>query len=149
MSREVNRAARRSEARKAKNRKSGMAALSLLATTSLMSSYVSFLRTETSFASASLASCDGVTPLVLDVSGAASKDVERIQDLQSDLDAAIQDVSGSVDRCVTVTFFSPVEQDTLNFTNTTGEGETRTVDRASLSLNKNDGTALRTVPDVD
>lgn len=142
MSREINRAARRSEARKAKNRKSGMAALSLLATTSLMSSYVSFLRTETSFASANLASCDGVTALELDVSGAASEDVERIQDLQIALDAAIQDVSGSVDRCVTVTFVSPVEQDTLNFTNTTGEGETRTVDTASLSLYKNDEPAI-------
>jgi predicted outer membrane repeat protein len=142
LSREINRAARRSEARKAKNRKSGMAALSLLATTSLMSSYVSFLRTETSFASANLASCDGVTALELDVSGAASEDVGRIQDLQIALDAAIQDVSGSVDRCVTVTFVSPVEQDTLNFTNTTGEGETRTVDTASLSLYKNDGPAI-------
>ena len=142
MSRETNRAARRSETRKAKNRKSGMAALSLLATTSLMSSYVSLLRTEPSFASANLASCDGVTELVLDVSGAASEDVGRIQDLQIALDAAIQDESGVPDRCVTVTFVSPFEEDTLNFTNTTGEGETRTVDTASLYLNKNDGPAL-------
>jgi len=122
MSIEFNRAARRKQERKAKNRKSGMVALSVMATTSLMSSYVSLLRTEPSFAVADTSGCSSVLPLTIDVSGTRSEDVARIRDLQADLNTAI---SESTDRCVTVTF-NPgpgAGEDVLNFTNPSNPGE--------------------------
>lgn len=118
MSREVNRAARRNEARKAKNRKSGMAALSLLATTSLMSSYVSLLRTEPSFAAADLTDCtvsdpatESVTRIEVNVSGSASEDIDRIERLDVE-------ISNATTRCVEVTFVTTegMGEDQLNFT---------------------------------
>jgi hypothetical protein len=111
MSREVNRAARRNEARKAKNRKSGMAALSLLATTSLMSSYVSLLRTETSFAAADITGCNGsVEEIEVIVSSSDSEDVARIELLDTQ-------ISDSTTRCVMVTFTTTegVSGEVLNF----------------------------------
>jgi hypothetical protein len=98
MSREVNRAARRREARKGKNRKSGMVALSIMATTSLMSSYVNLIRTEPSFAVADYSNCNGSTDEIeVNVSGSRSEDVARINLLD-------EEISASTARCVNVTF---------------------------------------------
>lgn len=113
MTQELNRAARRSEARKSSNRKSGMAALSIVATSSLISSYLSLLRTDLSFAVAGTSGCASQpVQLTLDVSGTASLDVTRIQQLQSEL---TDELSGDTDRCVTVTFSSGQSDSVLNF----------------------------------
>jgi hypothetical protein len=117
MSIEVNRAARRNEARKAKNRKSGMAALSLLATTSLMSSYVSLLRTETSFAAADITGCnDSVEEIEVIVSSSDSEDVARIELLDVEIFA-------STESCVVVTFVTTegMGGDQLDFTYWNGD----------------------------
>jgi predicted outer membrane repeat protein len=90
-----------------------MVALSLMATTSLMSSYVSLLRTEPSFAAADTSGCSSVEELSIEVSGTRTEDVGRILTLQAELNTAI---SESTDRCVTVTFQASGPDSVLNFT---------------------------------
>lgn len=99
----VNRASRRLKARKDKNRKNGLAALSLLAATGLMSSYISVFRNTASFAAPT---CE-LEYEVNAIGGTSEPTVNQFQSL-NDLSIAISsDLTSEVASnpvCVLITF---------------------------------------------
>jgi len=113
----ANRASRRLESRRANRRKNGLVALSLLATTGLMSSYISAFRGSSSYAvSDPREGCASEERISQNVSGDEVADTSAIAALETAVNTALASVE-----CVTVTFTSTEPSEaarTLNFFST-------------------------------